>query len=85
MATVHFLLVYSHSEGRLLEQEQFRNATKATAAYEAMEAAHSGEDNLEIVLVASDSIDTIMKTHGHYFRLSESSLFSELLTAPAAH
>ncbi|MBN9609055.1 MAG: hypothetical protein BGO26_14370 [Actinobacteria bacterium 69-20] len=82
--TVHVLLVFSHSEGRLLSQEQFRDTTKATAAYEAAEAAHSGDENLEIVLVAADSIDTIMKTHGHYFRISDDSLFSDLLSVTAS-
>lgn len=80
--TVHVLLVYSHSKGRLLSQEQFQDTNKATAAYEAAEAAHSGDDSLEIVLVAADSIDTVTKTHGHYFRFSENSLFSELLATP---
>lgn len=79
--TVHVLLVFSHRQGRLLSQEQFHDAAKATAAYEAAEAAHGGDQDLEIVLVAADSIDTIMKTHGHYFRISDDSLFSEFLSA----
>lgn len=79
-ATVHVLLVYSHEKNALVSQEQFRDARKATEAYEIAERDNRGNENYEIVLVASDSIETIMKTHGHYFRLSELSLFSEFLS-----
>lgn len=82
--TLHVLLVSSHGKGHLLSQQQFHDAGEATAAYEAAEAEHSNDDSLEIVLVAADSLDTIMKTHGHYFRLSDDSLFSELLASSAA-
>lgn len=79
MATVHVLLVYSHSKGRLLSQDRFHDSGRATAAYEAAEAAHAHDKDLEIVLVAADSIETIEKTHGHYFSMSDSSIFSDLL------
>ena len=81
-STVHVLLVYSHDRHELVSQEQFHDARRATAAYEKAEAEHRGDDDrFEIVLVASDSIETIMKTHGHYFRISDSTLFSEFLPA----
>lgn len=68
--TVHVLIVYSHAESRLVESKEFYDAVKATAAYaekerELMRADTSG--SFEIVLIGSDSIGTIMKTHGHYF------------------
>ncbi len=64
----HFLLVYSYGEGRLVHQDEFRDEAEAAAAY--TEAERSYRDRLEgfeIVLVGSDSIETIMRTHGHYF------------------
>ncbi len=33
-----------------------------------MEQEHLGDRHLEIVLVGADSIETIMQTHGNYFR-----------------
>lgn len=30
-------------------------------------AAHATDTNIEIVLIGADSIDTIHRTHGHYF------------------
>ncbi len=78
----HFLLVYSYDERRLVEQEEFLDADLAAAAYTEMERRYRDLPRYEIVLVGSDSIETIMKTHGHYFAGSDSSLFSEFLTAP---
>lgn len=78
-ATVHFLLVYSYDENQLVEQSEFTDAGKATAAYEAAEAKYRHHDRFEIVLVGADSIETVMQTHGHYFRSSDQSLFSTFL------
>jgi hypothetical protein len=64
----HFLLVYSYAQGRLLEQEEFLDQFEAAAAYTAVEAKYRGKlQDFEIVLVGSDSIETVMATHGHYF------------------
>jgi len=79
--TVYFLLVYSFDEGRLIDQQEFTDSNAATAAYGQAEAAHRGKlDKFEIVLVGADSIETVMKTHGHYFHSSDRSLFSDFLT-----
>ena len=79
--TVYFLLVYSFDQRRLIDQEEFTDSNAATAAYGAAEARHRGKlDRFEIVLVGADSIETVMKTHGHYFHSSDRSLFSDFLT-----
>ena len=65
---IHFLLVYDHQQQRLVDQRRFANGPAAASAYAELEAAHRDSPNLEIVLVGADSIETIMKTHGHYFR-----------------
>ena len=78
---IHFLLVYSHDQGALIHQDEFRNAQEATKAYEAAEREYRGRlDKFEVVLLGADSLDTIMQTHGHYFRSSHDSLFSQFLT-----
>lgn len=78
MATVHFLLAYSHEDQRLVMQEEFSDSKRATKAYADAEAKHVGDSNFEIVLIGSDSIETIMKTHGHYFHSETEELFSQL-------
>lgn len=79
--TVHFLLVYSHSQRALIEQYEFSDSSKATAAYAAAEKKHVDEDEYEIVLIGSDSIQTIMQTHGHYFSQQEDAFSEFLLSA----
>ena len=76
-AMVHFLLVFNHSTGVLERCEKFSLGNKAAAAYAAAETAYQGNDDMEIVLVGADSIETINKTHGHYF--NESPLASKYL------
>lgn len=79
--TIHFLLVYSHSEQKLLESVPIVDRDDATQAYNAAEARYRGRsDEFEIVLVGADSIDTVMKTHGHYFGTVDDTFFQELLT-----
>jgi len=75
----HYLLVYGYDEGRLVQQDEFTDADQATAAYAEAERTYRDHPRYEIVLVSSDSIETIMKTHGHYFPGDTSSLFSEFL------
>lgn len=78
--TVHFLLAYSNTEQKLVECEEYTNTKTATQAYSAMEEKYRGRsDEFEVVLVGADSINTIMKTHGHYFSKAGDSLFSEFL------
>lgn len=64
-AVVHFLLVYDLKEGRLRSSNSFDDPDAASLAYAAAEQEH--RDDVEIVLVGADSIETIMRTHGHYF------------------
>ncbi|MBS4728538.1 hypothetical protein MSM1_09360 [Mycobacterium sp. SM1] len=78
---VYFLLVYSFDQGLLVHQEEFSDRDVAIQAYDAMERKYRGcLDGYEVVLIGADSIETVMKTHGHYFHRSETSMFSEFLT-----
>jgi hypothetical protein len=67
MSLVHFLLVYDLRLHRLIDVHEFRDADEATAAYGRAEMAHLDDRDTEIVLVGSDSLETVKKTHGHYF------------------
>jgi len=78
--TIHFLLVYSYDEQRLIDKREFKDAAEAAAAYRAAEDQYRGRtDEFEVVLVGADSLDTIHKTHGHYFLApSQSVAFGDL-------
>ncbi len=76
----HFLLVFDHGQERLLRQEGFgRDLAAATAAYAAAEREHRDSNLVDIVLVGSDSIDTVRVTHSTYFDGRGRSMIEELL------
>lgn len=64
----HFLLVFDHEKGRLVELQEFGHDSKAAvAAYAATEEKLRDRGHMEIVLLGSDSLDTIRLTHANYF------------------
>lgn len=75
MGMTHFLLVYDHVRGVLISREEFSDADDAGRRYAEVEREHFSGD-IEVVLVGSDSIETVMRTHGNYFgRSSAIALF----------
>ncbi len=71
----HFLLAYDHDQQLLIEQREFNDGDEAAAAYTVAEQKYRERQRIEIVLVGADSIETIMRTHGHYFDRSAVSPF----------
>ena len=67
MALIHFLIVYDLAERRIVQNEEFENATRATKAYQELEERYGFDARYEIVLLGADSIETLKVTHGHYF------------------
>ncbi|HUY55601.1 MAG TPA: hypothetical protein VMV23_10630 [Candidatus Nanopelagicaceae bacterium] len=64
----HFLLVFDHAKGELVEVQEFgSDAARALAAYAEKERDLRTSHSLEIVLVGSDSYDTVRVTHANYF------------------
>lgn len=64
----HFLLVFDHELGKLTETREFgEDADAAVAAYAAKEAEYGDRKLVEIVLVGSDSFETVRLTHANYF------------------
>ena len=64
----HFLLVFDHEFGRLIDTVEFgTDGEAAVAAYSAKEKELEDRKLVEIVLIGSDSIETVMLTHANYF------------------
>jgi hypothetical protein len=64
---LHFLLVFDHETGRLVHEERFDDSEAAVQAYFTMEKTHRDTPMIEIVLIGSDSIETVKLTHANYF------------------
>lgn len=64
----HFLLVFDHDKGELIEQIDFStDGERAVAVYAEKEREYQDRPKIEIVLIGSDSIETIKLTHANYF------------------
>lgn len=63
----HFLLVFDHAAGKLIEQREFDDVDAAMAAYEEREAKYDKTASVEVVLIGADSIETVRLTHANYF------------------
>lgn len=64
---VHYLLVFNRATGELVSIDSFQEQESATAALSVLERRHESDEQIEVVLISADSIDTLKKTHGHYF------------------
>jgi hypothetical protein len=64
----HFLLVFDHEAGVLIDTVEFgSDGDAAVAAYSAKEKELEDRKLVEIVLIGSDSIETVRLTHANYF------------------
>jgi hypothetical protein len=85
----HFLVTYFTSESRVAVQEFGNDHDAAMAAYIDLEKRYRDRDDLDIVLLGADSLETVKRTHSSYFGEGKSAfahLFDEdgLPSAPAA-
>lgn len=64
----HFLLVFDHTAERLVHLREFgEDGESAVAAYGACEVEYEDRPSIEIVLIGSDSLETVQLTHANYF------------------
>lgn len=64
----HFLLIFDHEQGQLLKTVDFgEDSDAAVTAYAESEREYQDTPRLEIVLIGSDSFDTVKLTHANYF------------------
>ena len=67
----HFLVIYDIPHGIAHVDEFEKDYAAALAAYNEAEAKHRENPDIEVVLLGSDSIDTLARTHSSYFELAE--------------
>lgn len=76
----HFILVFDRHEGRLVDQLNFGVRAKAAVEkYEELEEEYREAPHMDIVLVGSDSIETVKITHANYFDGSARDVYADIL------
>lgn len=62
------LLVYDRAKAELLEERAFDSKAEALRArFEAEAAYRQDGENIEVVVLAAESRDDLMRTHSRYF------------------
>lgn len=67
----HFLVIYDIPNGLAHVDSFERDYEAALAAYAEAEETHRLDGSVEVVLLGSDSIETLQRTHSSYFELAE--------------
>ena len=81
----NFLLVFDHSKDELLEELDFGEELElATEAYSRLERQYAHDRAIDVVLVGSDSIETVKVTHANYFPGSSQRLMHDALNLYAS-
>jgi hypothetical protein len=75
----HFLIVYDIPTSKASVRDFGTDYDAALAAYAEIEGEMRGRDDLDIVLVGADSLETVKRTHSSYFDTAET--FESLLPA----
>lgn len=75
----YFLLTY-HLRDRAVHIDEFDNDfDEAAAHYSMLERRYGDNEQYEVVLLGADSVETIHKTHSHYFTKRAADLFEQFL------
>lgn len=75
----HFLVVFDISTGWAKVSEFGTDYERAIEAYAEIEEELDGREDLDVVLLSADSLETVKRTHSSYFATGES--FESLLPA----
>lgn len=76
-----FILLYGLTNRQLEIREFGGEFSRAADEYTKLEGVHRADPFTEVVLLGADRLETIKKTHSHYFVESDVDLFEELLRA----
>lgn len=75
----HFLIVYDIPTGKVQVRDFGTDYDAALEAYAEIEGEMRNRNDLDIVLVGADSLETVKRTHSSYFQTKET--FESLLPA----
>lgn len=75
-ATRYFLLTFRVADRSVAVEDFGADETAATDAYSRLEREVGEHGEAEVVLVGADSIETVRKTHSHYFSADDDVLTS---------
>lgn len=64
----HYLIVFDRALGQVLRNDPYTDRHEALRERFKAERAHLGDDDIEIVVLAADSPDALIKTHARYFK-----------------
>jgi hypothetical protein len=76
----YFLITYDLRERQVSVEEFGNDFGGAAAMYSLLEERYEEDDTMEVVLVGADSLETIRKTHSHYFAKSADDLLEQFLS-----
>ena len=65
--TRHFILVFDRATGDLAVEEPAGDRSTALARLESLEHEHREDTSVEVVLIGSNSLESVRQTHPHYF------------------
>jgi hypothetical protein len=77
------VIVFTHDSTWLRLTRSSEGSTRTTRAHAEAEADHASDSEYKIVLIGSDSIETIMRAHGHHFSSEKDDLLAHLDYADA--
>jgi len=81
----HFILVFDRRAGHMVDQLNFgTEARQAVTKYEQLEEQYRHDPHMDIVLVGSDSIETVKVTHANYFDGSAKDVYADVLRIATA-
>lgn len=63
----HFLLVFDRARGCLLSQTTYEDHRVALMARFEAERLHDDNPDVEVVVLAAESVEDLHRTHGRYF------------------
>lgn len=75
----YFLVIYDLEKQEVDVHEYASDFEEAAAHYAMYERRFAEQPLMEVVLLGADSIETIKKTHSHYFAKVGEELFDKLL------
>lgn len=79
--TIDFLIAFDHDTRKQISLDEFRDTRRALEAYVALEEQYRSNPRVEVVLLGSDSIETIKVTHSNYFDDIRSDYFDNAVDA----